>query len=147
MTTEEYHIIVRGEKFILDKHQILFDSPNYFSSYFLGDFKEAAEGQRQLILRRDPFLFKLVEAHLSGYPVLPLPCSLPAHMSPETAIEGLLCDAQFYGLDGLIKYLQSHKTVYRIQVRNVNLIVITTQIIDILYSPSPVAQVNGLSCR
>ena len=124
MTTEEYEIIVRGEIFILDKHQILFDSPNYFSSYFLGDFKEAAEGQRQLTLRRDPFLFKLVEAYLSGYPVLPLPTSLPAHMSPETAIKSLLCDAQFYGLDGLIKLLQSlpgpsTKPVYRIQVRNV----------------------------
>jgi len=129
MTTEEYHIIVRGKTFILDEHQILFDSPNYFSSYFLGDFREAAEGRRQLVLRHDPFLFKLVEAHLSGYPVLPLPSSLPAHMSPETAIKSLLCDAQFYGLDGLIKILQSphvpSKPISRLQVRNVNLIIIT----------------------
>jgi len=149
MTTEEYHIIVRGETFILDKHQILFDSPNYFSSYFLGDFKEAAEGRRRLILRRDPFLFKLVEAHLSGYPVLPLPCSLPAHMSPETTIKSLLCDAQFYGLDGLIKLLQSRpvpsKTVYRLQVRNVNLIIITTQMIDVLYSPCSIEHLDGFS--
>jgi hypothetical protein len=123
MATEEYHVVVRGETFTLDKHQILFDSPNYFSTYFLGDFKEAAEGRRQLTLRRDPFLFKLVEAYLSGYPVLPLPPSLPAHMSPETATKSLLCDAQFYGLDGLIKLLQS-PPVYRIQVRKV---VITTQ--------------------
>lgn len=123
MTTEEYQIIVRGETFTLDRHQILFDSPNYFSSYFLGDFKEAAEGRRQLILRRDPFLFKLVEAYLTGYPVLPLPASLPVHLSPESAIQSLLCDAQFYGLDGLIRLLQSPpetpKTIYRIQVRNV----------------------------
>jgi len=127
MATEEYHIIVRGEKFILDEHQILFDSPNYFSWYFLGDFREAAEGRRQLLLRRDPFLFKLVEAHLSGYPVLPLPCSLPAHMSSETAIKSLLCDAQFYGLDGLTKLLQSlpvpSNTVSRLWVRNVSSII------------------------
>lgn len=123
MATEEYQIIVRGETFILDNHQILFDSPNYFSSYFFGDFSEAAEGRRQLTLRRDPFLFKLVEAYLSGYPVLPLPAILPAHMSPESAIRSLLCDARFYGLDGLITLLQSppetSRAIYRIQVRNV----------------------------
>jgi len=129
VTTEEYHIVVRGQKFILDEHQILFDSPNYFSSYFLGNFKKAAEGWRELILRRDPFLFKLVEAHLSGYPVLPLPYSLPGHMSPETAIKSLLCDAKFYGLDGLTKLRQSlpvpSNTVSRLQVRNVNSIITT----------------------
>jgi hypothetical protein len=131
MTTEEYYIIVRGETFTLDKHQILFDSPNYFSSYFLGDFKEAAEGRRRLILRRDPFLFKLVEAYLTGYPVLPLPARLPAHMSAETAMKSLVCDAQFYGLDGLVSMLQlspePSKAVYRIQVRTVVLVVITYQ--------------------
>ena len=118
MATEEYQIIVRGETFILDRHQILFDSPNYFSSYFLG------EGRRQLTLRRDPFLFRMVEAYLSGYPVLPLPASLPAHLSPETTIQSLICDAQFYRLGGLITILQSSsetsKPIYRIQVRNVN---------------------------
>ena len=123
MATEEYQIIVRGETFILDRHQILFDSPNYFSSYFLGDFSEAAEGRHQLILRRDPFLFRLVEAYLSGYPVLPLPTSLPVHLSPESAIQSLLSDARFYGLDGLIRLLQSApeapRNIYRIQVRNV----------------------------
>ena len=122
MATEEYQIVVRGETFTLDRHQILFDSPNYFSSYFLGDSNEATEGQRQLTLRRDPFLFKLVEAYLSGYPVLPLPASLPEHLSPETAIQSLICDAQFYRLGGLVTILQSSsetsKPIYRIQVRN-----------------------------
>ena len=123
MATEEYQIIVRGETFILDRHQILFDSPNYFSSYFLGDFREAAAGHRQLTLRRDPFFFRMVEAYLSGYPVLPMPAILPAHLSPETAIQSVLSDARFYGLDGLIRLLQSPpetpKPIYRIQVRNV----------------------------
>jgi len=117
MTTEEYQIIVRGETFVLDRHQILFDSPNYFSSYFLD------EGRRQLTLRRDPFFFRMVEAYLSGYPVLPLPASLPAHLSPETAIQSLICDAQFYRLGGLVTILQSSseasKRIYRIQVRYV----------------------------
>lgn len=123
MATEEYQIIVRGETFILDRHQILFDSPNYFSSYFLGDFSEAAEGRRQLILRRDPFFFRMVQAYLSGYPVLPMPAVLPAHLSRETAIQSFLSDAQFYGLDRLTRLLRSPpetpKTIYRIQVRNV----------------------------
>jgi hypothetical protein len=106
MASEEFRVIVRDQVFVLDKHQILFDSPNYFSSYFLGEFKEAAEGQRQLTLRRDPFLFRIIENYLSGYSVLPLPPNLPPHLSKETAMANLLRDAQFYGIDGLVTLLE-----------------------------------------
>jgi len=105
--SEEFRVLVRDETFVLDKHQILFDSPNYFRSYFLGGFKEAAEGQRQLTLRRDPFLFRIIENYLSGYSVIPLPPNLPPHLSQETAMANLLRDAQFYGLDGLVRLLEA----------------------------------------
>ena len=120
MTSEEFQVRVRDQIFVLDKYQILFDSPNYFSSYFLGEFKEATEGQRQLTLRRDPFLFRIIENYLSGYCVLPLPPNLPPHLSPETALANLLHDAQFYGLDGLVTLLEPSppvvETEYRIYV-------------------------------
>jgi hypothetical protein len=40
MTFEEFRVPVRDQSFVLDEHQILFDSPNYSSPYFMGEFKE-----------------------------------------------------------------------------------------------------------
>ena len=106
MAVEEYVIIVRGERFVLARDQMLFDSPNYFTSLFNGPFKESSEGKREVVLHRDPFLFKFIESYLSGYQILPFPTAgLPQHMSHAAMIKNLLADAQFYQLDGLIKLL------------------------------------------
>lgn len=106
MAVEEYVIIVRGERFVLARDQILHDSPNYFTSLFDGPFKESSEGRREVALYRDPFLFRLVESYLSGYQILPLPTTgLPPHMSHEAIVKNLFADARFYQLDGLIKLL------------------------------------------
>ncbi|QRV84498.1 hypothetical protein RhiJN_12514 [Ceratobasidium sp. AG-Ba] len=89
------------QPFALTRDQIEFDSPNYFTSCFLGEFVESQT--RTLTLSRDPDLFKIVIDYLNGYEVLPLHESvLPKRMSSEVALRNLLVDAQFYGLDGLI---------------------------------------------
>jgi len=109
MSVEEYIIIIRGERFVLARDQMLFDSPNYFTSLFDGPFKESSEGKREVVLYRDPFLFRLIESYLSGYQILPLPTTgLPQHMSHEAMVKNLYADAQFYQLDGLIKLLDPH---------------------------------------
>lgn len=106
MAVEEYVIIVRGERFVLARDQMLFDSPNYFTSLFDGPFKESSEGKREVVLHRDPFLFKFIESYLCGYQILPFPTTgLPHHMSHAAMIKNLLADAQFYQLDGLIELL------------------------------------------
>jgi len=106
MPFKEYVIIVRGERFVLARDQILFDSPNYFTSLFDGPFKESSEGKREAVLYRDPFLFRLIESYLSGYQILPLPTvGPPQYMSREAMVKNLFADAQFYQLDGLIKLL------------------------------------------
>ena len=156
MTKGEYTVVVRGETFILGREQILYDSPNYFSTCFMtpslkhnnkarelkgpgtgagplspvpevpeedGDEESGDEEEYELILHRDPYLFKLVEAYLSGYPILPLPEEwLPKYMSPEAALKALLVDARYYELTRLVDVLRAHlKTVgpkvYRIYVR------------------------------
>ncbi|KAG9124428.1 hypothetical protein FRC07_011670 [Ceratobasidium sp. 392] len=86
--------------------QLEFDSPNYFTSCFLGDFAESES--RTLSLSRDPDLFKIVFDYLSGYEVLPLrESALPKRMSPHIALRNLLIDARFYLLDGLIDQISS----------------------------------------
>jgi len=107
MAVEEYVIIVRSERFVLARDQMLFDSPNYFTMLFDGPFKESSEGRREVVLYRDPFLFRIIESYLSGYQILPLPTTgLPPHMSHAAMIKNLFADAQFYQLNGLIELLR-----------------------------------------
>ncbi|CAE6403083.1 unnamed protein product [Rhizoctonia solani] len=97
----EYTVIVRGRYFLLNKSQIVFDSPNFFTSCFLGDFSEAQS--RTLKISRDPDLFQIVVNYLCGYTVLPLRDDfVPAFMTPSTALANLRIDAMFYQLDGLV---------------------------------------------
>jgi hypothetical protein len=96
----KYTVIVMGKTFSLTKYQIEFDSPNYFTTCFLGDFCEAQT--RQLELSRDPDLFKLIVRHLCGYSVLPLnEKQIPSSTTPATALADLRADATFHQLDGL----------------------------------------------
>ncbi|KAG9085757.1 hypothetical protein FRC06_003460, partial [Ceratobasidium sp. 370] len=100
--SETYTIIMRGETFTLTRDQVEFDSPNYFTSCFLGEFTESRT--RTLTLSRDPELFRIILDYLSGYDVLPLHTSvIPSRMSLDLALRNLLVDARFYLLDRLIR--------------------------------------------
>ena len=104
---DEYTVVLRGERFVLSRDQIFFDSPNYFTMLFTGTFQEAATGQREVTLHRDPHLFKIIQTYLAGYSILPLPDDwMPAYMSQEAAVKNLLADAQFYGLERLAGRLE-----------------------------------------
>ncbi|CAE6446774.1 unnamed protein product [Rhizoctonia solani] len=97
-----YTVTIRGREVLLTRSQIEFDSPNYFSICFLGDYKESQT--RHLKLSRDPDLFLIISDHLCGYKVLPLNDRvLPQRMSPELALANLRIDAEFYQLDNLVK--------------------------------------------
>ncbi|KAF8671833.1 hypothetical protein RHS04_08119 [Rhizoctonia solani] len=97
-----YTVTVRGTDILLTKSQIEYDSPNYFTTCFLGDFKESQT--RHIKLSRDPDLFLIISDYLCGYKVLPLNDRvIPKRMSPELALENLRADAEFYQLDNLIK--------------------------------------------
>ncbi|KAJ1299889.1 hypothetical protein OPQ81_005010 [Rhizoctonia solani] len=98
----EYTVIIRGKQFLLNKSQIEFDSPNFFTACFLGDFNEAKS--RTLRLSRDPDLFQIVINYLCGYTILPLNDAFaPAFMTPATALTNLKADALFYQLNGLVE--------------------------------------------
>jgi hypothetical protein len=97
---ELYSIIASGEKFNLTPDQLQSDPNNYFATYFLGDFEEATRNERELIVEKEPLLFKLIQAHLRGYDILPLADGcIPSYMTKEGALENLLKEALFYGLD------------------------------------------------
>jgi hypothetical protein len=108
MAMEVYTVIVRGERFILSRDQLYFDAPNYFTTLFEGPYLESATGTRQVVLHRDPNLFRIIESYLSGYDIFPLrQDGIPPYMSHDALLKNLLADARFYALDGLIQSLQS----------------------------------------
>lgn len=100
-----YTIILRDTSFHLDRSQLEFDSPNYFTACFLGSFSES-DG-REIRLSRDPALFSLIVNYLSGYTIFPL--REVNGMAPEGVLENLLADALFYGLEDLVEMLEEHK--------------------------------------
>ncbi|CAE7136595.1 unnamed protein product [Rhizoctonia solani] len=103
--SELYRITLRDTTFTLDRSQIEFDSPNYFTSCFLGSFSESHA--REITISRNPALFSIIVNYLSGYAILPI--QPPAGMSEQAAVENLLRDALFYGLDELAGVLEEHK--------------------------------------
>lgn len=93
-----FTIVVMGKTFVLTKSQIEFDSPNYFTACFLGDFVEAQT--RRVEFSRDPDLFKIIVRYLCGYSVIPLnENQIPAGMTATSALVDLRADAAFYQLD------------------------------------------------
>jgi hypothetical protein len=101
MPLKEYHIVVRSERFILSDEQLNFDAPNYFTELF-----GTEGGKSETLLYRDPKLFPIIEAYLSGYDIFPLPDSAIPYMSKETISKNLLADARFYGLSRLVDKLE-----------------------------------------
>jgi hypothetical protein len=110
MSNELYTIVVSGEKLYFTKDQILSDSGNYFATYFFGGFAEGTQGTRELYLQKDIQLFKLVQAHLRGYRILPLADAvIPSYMTKEVALINLFLDAQYYGLQRLEEKIRREK--------------------------------------
>lgn len=99
-------MLVRDIEFTLSKGQITFDSPNLFTTSFLGDFSEAAT--RTLILDSDPEIFEIIVDYLSGYPILPFDKDeLPPRMTVAKATRYLAKDADYLGLTRLRNLLVS----------------------------------------
>ncbi|CAG8669000.1 726_t:CDS:1 [Acaulospora colombiana] len=100
MSQDIYALIVSGECFKLTKDQLESDPGNYLATYFLGDFAEATDGVQELHISKEPKLFTLIQAHLRGYTIFPIPDSIvPPYMTKETTIENLILEAEFYGLE------------------------------------------------
>ena len=108
MPNTHYSVIVSGERFNLTRDQLESDPGNYFVTYFLGDFAESANGVNELVTEKEPLLFKLIQAHLRGYEILPLAStSIPTYMTMGTALNNLLEEAQFYGLERLVEKIKA----------------------------------------
>jgi len=105
-----YAIIVSGERFNFTRDQLESDPDNYFATYFFGGFEEAAQGAQELSLEKEPKLFQLIQAHLRGYDVLPIPETMvPLYMTKETVIKNLFNEAQMYGLDLLAQKIGEYQ--------------------------------------
>lgn len=106
MSRDEYTVIVSGERFTFTRDQLQSEPGNYFDTYFFGEFSEAANNARELRLQKEPLLFKIIQAHLRGYAPLPLPKSYVPYMTDAAALQNLLVDADFFGLQVLKELVQ-----------------------------------------
>jgi hypothetical protein len=99
-----YPVTTQGKQFVLSKAQITSDGPNAFTRHFL-DFKhpyDSSKGPPPMVLDRDPTLFALLVAHMSGYVILPLSeRGLPSGMSVAAALRNLVSDAKTLRLNKL----------------------------------------------
>ena len=123
MPAEKYTVIISEQRFVFTREQLESEPGNYLATYFLGDFKEAANGTREMNLERDPILFKLIQSHLRGYEIFPLADTcIPRDMTKVTTLKNLLKDAEYFGLDRLATLVREEiqksgtKRVYRIVV-------------------------------
>ncbi|KIM23616.1 hypothetical protein M408DRAFT_332236 [Serendipita vermifera MAFF 305830] len=102
MVDDRCTIIIGTERFNFTRDQLESDPGNYFATYFFGEVAEASHGARELVIEKDARLFRLIQAHLRGYEIFPLPDSaIPHYMTKEVAIKNLRHDAQLYCLKRL----------------------------------------------
>lgn len=101
-----YTLIVSDERFRFTKEQLESDPDNYFTTYFFGSISEASEGKKELVIENEPALFRLIQAHLRGHDVLPIPEGYIPYMSKEVALRNLLKEAEFYALANLVKKIK-----------------------------------------
>jgi hypothetical protein len=110
MSTEHYTVITSGERFVFTREQMQSEPGNYFATYFLGDFAESKNGVKELVIEKEPLLFKLIQAHLRGYEILPLAeAAIPMYMTKEVALVNLLRESQYYGLQRLEERIKCHR--------------------------------------
>jgi hypothetical protein len=110
MPVDKYTIIVSGEHFSFTLDQLESDPGNFFASYFTGGFKEVPYGTREMEIEKEPLLFRLIQAHLRGYDILPLADQfVPPYMTKEGALNNLLKEATFYGLWNLQTKIQEYQ--------------------------------------
>lgn len=107
MSTEEYTIVVNGQRFTVTRDQLESEPGNYFAIYFGGDFQEAANNATEIIIHKEPLLFTIIQAHLRGYKVVPIPdACVPSYMTRQGALENLLLDAQYFSMSRLEALVQ-----------------------------------------
>jgi hypothetical protein len=104
-----YTIIVSGESFKFTKEQLESDPDNEFTRYFFGSKGREASPRLTLFIEAEPKLFTLIQAHLRGYPVLPIPDRLvPVYMTKNKMLTSFRHEASKYRLSKLIKYIDEY---------------------------------------
>ncbi|PVF94093.1 hypothetical protein CPB86DRAFT_741206 [Serendipita vermifera] len=96
LTSDEllFDIIVSGETFAFTRKQLESDPDNEFTRYFFGGAKRDPSPRLTLHIEGEPKLFTLIQAHLRGYPVFPIPDQIvPTYMTKATMVASLSQEA------------------------------------------------------
>jgi hypothetical protein len=106
-----YAITVSGEEFYFTWDQLESDPGNYFMTYFLG---REGRATKQLRMEKEPKLLQLIQAHLRGYDIFPIPDTIvPLYMTKETMVNNLLNEARLYGLRLLCEKILNYQEIQR----------------------------------
>jgi hypothetical protein len=90
---------VSGEYIQLTEDQINSDPGNAFAKYFSPSIVQAG---RSMNIESEPGLFRLIQAHLRGYDIFPIPDGSVPYMNGKTVLKNLLKEAETYELHGLV---------------------------------------------
>lgn len=101
-----YTLVVSGERFSFTQEQLESDPDNYFTSCFGSSW-----GMKELVIEKEPALFKLIQAHLRGYEIFPIPEAYVPYMSNEAVLGNLLKEAEFYVLGNLVKKIKDFQAM------------------------------------
>ena len=105
-----FAVIVSGERFTFTRSQLESDPDNFFTIYFFGSFSEASQKKHEIEIEMEPALFKLIQAHLRGYNIIPIPNGYISYMSDELVLGNLLKEAEYYALGGLVRKIKEFQT-------------------------------------
>src|ERR1700761_8686895 len=105
-----FAVIVSGERFTFTRSQLESDPDNFFTIYFFGSFSEASQKKHEIEIEMEPALFKLIQAHLRGYNIIPIPNGYISYMSDELVLGNLLKEAEYYALGGLVQKIKKFQT-------------------------------------
>jgi hypothetical protein len=101
-----YALRVNDETIKLTFDQLNSDPGNAFAKYFSG-----RSNGSWMEIESEPGLFKLIQAHLRGYDIFPIPDGSVPYMNREQVLKNLLKEAETYELHGLVAKIRKAQNV------------------------------------
>jgi hypothetical protein len=102
MSNDVYTLVVSDTPFVFTEEQLASEPDNKLAAIL--------HGARTRELLAEPAIFKLVQVHLRGYEIFPLPdAAIPYYMKKDTMIANLLFEAERWQLKHLAAKIKEYR--------------------------------------
>jgi hypothetical protein len=103
MSNLVYTLVVSGERFDITTDQFATEPGNWLVAGLSGS-------KREVQIQAEPAIFKLIQAHLRGYDILPLSDgAVPYYLSKDVMMANLLKEAERYKLKRLSTIIKQNR--------------------------------------